>query len=142
MRMLSLSLCVIASSCNHIAPEEQALVDQVEHTVVLPEGGGTLQCYERHYAVLSGEELRGYFADVTAPPERILVGTYIRGEGSRPGVYLAKNEDGLPAISDAGCSALRIFYVPGDTHPGALKATCSPNVFGFTPDVVDPPVTC
>ena len=142
MRMLFPSLCLIVASCNQAPSAERALVDYAEQNVVLPEGAGSLQCYERHYAMLDGEELRRYFPDVASPPQRVLVGTYIRGERTKPGVYLAKNEAGLPVISDAGCSALRLFYVPGDTHSGDLNATCSPNVFGVTPDVIDPPVTC
>jgi hypothetical protein len=143
MRMLFPWLSVVAASCNQMALEEQALVNHVEQNVVLPAGGGNLQCYERHYAVLSGEELKRYFKGVAAPPERVVIGRYLHGPGRRPGVYMARNEDGLPAIGDAGCSMLELFYAPGDTDPDALKASCSPDIGGGAPDdVVNPPVTC
>ncbi len=142
MRIVIPCLCVIAASCNQVPPEQEALVNYVERRVELPKGAGNLQCYERHYALLGRETLKRYFEGVADPPPRVLIGKYIRGQDRQPGVYMKASESDLPEISDAGCSVLTVFHIPGDTHRDGLKASCSANIAGVTPDEINPPVTC
>jgi hypothetical protein len=136
-----LCLCGFLVACSaHPTQEERALVSGVEKQVVLPKGGGNLQCYERHYVLLKGEQAKTKMGGIVVPGGRVLFAEYLHGRDAKPGVYWADSEKEMPAIADAGCSVVEVWYVPGvDRSP---KAWCSANIAGVNPAVIVPPVTC
>ena len=142
MRSLAILVCLssLAGCSAHPTDAERALLTRVEKEVVLPEGGGELQCYERHYLLLKGEEA-DKFAGFRVPGGSLLVAKYLHGRNAKPGIYWAKNDNELPKIYDAGCSVLEFWYAPGAPHERA-QASCSPDIAGHSPDTINPPVTC
>ena len=117
-------------------------MSKVESIVTFPKGGGKLQCYERHYALLEGKELDEYVG--TSLPalagRKLLVGHYRLG--ANPGVHWAQTlKDMPPEMGDGGCNDIGILHVVGDSER-EIRATCSLNIAGVAPDEVVPPVAC
>ena len=135
MRAVLLLLPLTCSACGPTA-EENALISKVESTVVLPKGAGSLACYERHYALLRGDQVQEYIGPLKI--DRMLVGRYIPSD--KPGVHWERNADHLPKIYDAGCGLIEVFYAVGiDKSP---RAFCATNLAGVSPEVVEPPRSC
>jgi hypothetical protein len=112
----------------------------VEKQIVLPKGGGKLQCYERHYVLLKGEEAKTKMGGIVVPGGEVLFGEYLHGRNAKPGVYWADSEKDMPTWFDAGCGVIEVWFVPGvDKGP---MAWCSSNIAGVNPTVIEPPVTC
>jgi hypothetical protein len=124
-------------------PDERALVSKVEAMVLLPKGGGKLQCYERHYALLKGKEIDAYVGfplSGRSGRSQLLVGRY--RFGGHPGVYWAKSAKDLPPeIMDGGCDDIAVFHLVGDPET-SISAKCSPTIAGVPPDEITPPRKC
>ena len=129
-----------AACSNHPTDEEQALASYVEKSVVLPKGAGSLQCYERYYVLLESDEANKR-AGFDVPQRKLLIGDYILASdrnGGVAGIYWSKRKEDVPVMHDGGCSAIRVWYVPG-VKP---IATCSLDFAGKIPTVIEPPVAC
>ena len=115
----------------------QGRIADLESKVALLPGAGKLQCYERHYAILKGQELADW--GLQKPGRMLLVGHYFRSD--KPGIYWHKNSKDLPEIADAGCDMLTVAHLVGDPER-RIDASCSATFAGISPESVEPPVSC
>lgn len=143
MRLLPALIALAIPGCSgHPTPEENALVLKIESMVSLPQGGGELKCYERHYTLLEGKEVDAYAGTALDIPARsqVLVGHY--RFGGHPGVYWAESAHELPPeIMDGGCDDITVFHLVGDPVK-SISAQCSSTFAGASPLKVSPPRTC
>ncbi len=124
-----------------------ALISKVESIVSLPQGAGRLQCYARHYALLQGKEIADWWGieETKMAGRKLLVGRYMVMDGylrnEKPGVFWSSSIKDLPEIMDAGCSQLNVYHMVGEDE-AHIRAFCSANIDGHSPEKVEPPVTC
>ena len=152
MRVFTGLLILACSGCTPSVPTEwQAAVGKLEQSIKLPEGAGSLRCYERHYVVLRQNEAEKYLGlrQVSQLREGLLIGSYfLPGDGGsssagKPGIYWVSGLDELPnaKVQDEGCSILSVVHALGDKRP-PLEATCGFTIAGEVPERISPPVHC
>ena len=121
--------------------EREALVSDAEDRVILPEGSGSLACYQRVYSIVNVPN--SYFG------KKYLVGEYHlatskMGERPReyePGVIWKQREDLTMGFVDQGCRTLWFQYAMDDIDR-SVQAICASTIDGSIPVKVDPPMDC
>lgn len=150
VRVLALVLAMGCCGCDEtVLVQWQTSIDTLERAVVLPEGGGKVACYERHYTMLSPRKSREYLGfEHPALANGLLVGAYVLpgDPGSsvgKPGRYRASDLSALPSatVQDAGCSVLTVVDVVA--RPSTrVPAMCGLTIAGDVPERIVPPVRC
>lgn len=147
MRSSVIILALICFGCTERPnSREQALIAEVEKSVQLPKGAGSLQCYKRYYSVVRGKELEemvGRQLAARLPFREMLIGIYREPDHKeKPGIQWVKSPKEIPEISDGGCSDLRVWYAVGWSEQ-QVNATCSFDFAGSIPEEIrGTPLTC
>ncbi|WEK45895.1 MAG: hypothetical protein P0Y56_12785 [Candidatus Andeanibacterium colombiense] len=113
-------------------------MSEMESKISLPSGGGSLACWERHYAVIEGADIKTELG-LEMPGKQVLVGKFTLG--SKPGRYWHDEFQNMPRIYDGGCSLLRAYHIVGE-HENTILAECSTTIGGEIPRALPQPVTC
>lgn len=139
MRLVTLVLLVLtASGPASISPNQSALMDEIERTIVLPKGANPLNAYGRNYAFSGPNNVVGIYllptprTDLSKPGscEKLMLPNFtprpctkqeIEEEVRRGARAFAaqtpagkrrwySDVSGLPGISDGGCMQINVAY--------------------------------
>ena len=137
--VLLLALPALLSGCARApVPSHDALIAEMENKISLPEGGGSLACWEPHYALVEGADIKTELG-LEMPGKRVLVGKYVLGK--KPGRYWHDDLQSLPRMDDGGCQLLTAYHVVGEQENSAV-AECSMTIGGERPHELRAPITC
>jgi hypothetical protein len=85
-----------------LSTQNEAVIEQIEQSVKLPEGAGKLEDYARYYAA-QGDNIVGVYTDLVDHRD----GDHDLPTGKRR--WLTDSRD-LPVIMDGGCSVVEVTY--------------------------------